>query len=267
MKKIILFLSAIALSGTGIAQLTERVNNPGKIKMGTRPVSGNMGFFLAVSADDITAYTDGSDETVIESFLPLASIKYYQDDDLVFRIGINGKKEKVKRFGEIDPNVNGMGGLILKESLTRSSEYYITPAVEKHFLGTNILDPYVLVGLPLGYISEKVVSNESYQFGDKYNSTMTKKSIAYGLDLHIGLQAFVADLPLSFGVELGYSGLGFRGEKYKHVEDNTIGGVSVNQTYYTFKDDKLNTKYSSLKSNSFSSGGNIRFSVSYYFNK
>ena len=91
--------------------------------------------------------------------------------------------------------------------------------------------------------------------------------MAYGLEAHLGLQAFIADLPLALGFELGYTGIGYRGEKYKHLEDNKIGGVATTQEYYTYKGDASNTKFSSLKSNSFDGNGSIRISISYYFNK
>ena len=123
-------LVVVFASGSAFAQLTERINNPGKIKTGTRPVAGNMGMFLSISTGDIKSLTDSDATTEVQGFLPMGSIKYYIKDDLVFRVGINGQKSKTKRDGEVDPNVNGQGGLTIKKNVSLTSEYYINPAIE-----------------------------------------------------------------------------------------------------------------------------------------
>jgi hypothetical protein len=263
-----LLLSVAMLAGNNTqAQLSDRVNSPSKFKTGTRPITGNLGMFVGVSTDDIKKWTDKDSTTEVQNLLPLVSLKYYHADDLVFRIGVKNVKNKTVRDGKVDPNVNIPGGLTSKTNIEVNSEFYLTPAVEKHFLSSNILDPYVVVTIPLGYVRERVVNNEHYEFGDFSDHTMTKNSFAYGFETHIGLQAFIADLPLALGWELGMSGIGYRGEKYKHIENTSVGGVETNQTYYTYKDDPLNTKYSSLKSNSFEVNGSIRVTLSYYFSK
>ena len=258
---------AILVSSSSFAQLTERINNPGKIKTGTRPVKGNMGMFLAISSADVRTLLDTTAATKVESILPLGCIKYYISDDLVFRVGVYGKKTKTSRNGEIDPNVNGIGGLTSKKEIGSKSEWFIKPAIEKHFLNSNVLDPYIVATLPIGYLKERNIDNETYAFGDFYNSTVSKFTFAYGIETHLGLQAFVADLPMAIGLELGFTGLGYLGEKFKHTENNRIGGIETTQEYYTYKGDPLNTRYSSLRSNSFDGSGSIRLTLSYYFNK
>jgi hypothetical protein len=264
-------LNVIAVAS--FAQLSDRVNNPSKFKTGTRPIAGNMGFYLGISSEDIKTWlakedstTQDSTEEVIKSIIPLVSLKYYINDDLVFRIGIKASKEKTVRDGKIDPAVNG-GNLTSKTDIRVTSETYFSPAIEKHFLNSNLLDAYVVGTLPIGYIKEKVVDSWHNDLGDFQESTMTKNSLAYGLEGHIGLQAFIADLPLALGLELGISGIGYRGEKYKNVVNSSIGGVTTDQKYYTWKDDPQNLKYSSLKSNSFDTNGSIRLTLSYYFSK
>ncbi len=261
------------LAFSSFAQLSDRVNNPSKFKTGTRPIAGNMGFYIGVSSEDIKSWTDKKDTTskdstdIVKSIIPLVSLKYYIQDDLVFRIGIKTDKEKKVRDGKIDPAVNGAGGLTSKTDINITAETYFSPSIEKHFLNSNLLDCYVVGTLPLGYIKEKVVDSWHNNLGDFQENTMTKLSFAYGLEGHIGLQAFIADLPLALGLELGAAGIGYRGEKHKNVVNTSIGGVATNQTYYTLKDDPQNTKYSSLKSNSFESNGSVRLTLSYYFSK
>lgn len=262
------------LAVVSFAQLSDRVNNPSKFKTGTRPIAGNMGFYLGISSEDVKSWIEKEDSTstdsteeVIKSIIPLVSLKYYIKDDLVFRVGIKASKEKTVRDGEIDPAVNGAGGLTSKTNINVTSETYFSPAIEKHFLNSNLLDAYVVGTVPIGYIKEKVVDSWHNDLGDFQESTMTKNSLAYGLEGHIGLQAFIADLPLALGLELGISGIGYRGEKYKNVVSSSIGGVTTDQKYFTYKDDPQNTKYSNLKSNSFDTNGSIRLTLSYYFSK
>lgn len=262
------------LAFASFAQLSDRVNNPSKFKTGTRPIAGNMGFYLGISSEDIKSWTAEEDSTskdstdeVVKSIIPLVSLKFYIKDDMVFRVGIKISKEKMVRDGLIDPVVNGAGGLTSKTEINITSETYFSPAIEKHFLNSNLLDAYIVGTLPIGYIKEKVVDSWHNDMGDFQEHTMTKNSLAYGLEGHIGLQAFIADLPLALGLELGASGIGYRGEKHKNVVSSSIGGVATDQTYFTLKDDPQNTKYSDLKSNSFNTNGSIRLTLSYYFSK
>lgn len=272
-KKILCLAAICIVAAPAFAQLSDRVNNPSKFKTGTRPIAGNMGFYLGVSSEDVKSWIDEADtskndtDDVVKSIIPLVSIKYYIKDDLVFRIGFKSSKEKTVRDGEIDPGVNGAGGLTSKTDVNITSETFFSPAIEKHFLNSNLLDAYVVGTLPVGYIKEKVVDSWRNNLGDFTEHTMTKNSFAYGLEGHIGLQAFIADLPLAIGLELGASGISYRGEKHKNVVSSSIGGVATDQTYFTLKDDPQNTKYSNLKSNSFETNGSIRVTLSYYFSK
>lgn len=272
--KLIVCLALVNFFATAsFGQLSDRVNNPSKFKTGTRPIAGNMGFYLGISTEDIKSWTTEKDTSnedssdVVKTIIPLVSLKFYLKDDLVFRVGIKTSKEKTVRDGEIDPAVNGAGGLTSKTNINITSETYFSPAIEKHFLSSNLLDAYVVATLPVGYIKEKVVDSWENNLGDFQDNTMTKNSFAYGLEGHIGLQAFIADLPLALGLELGASGIGYRGEKHKNVVNTSIGGVATNQKYFTLKDDPQNTKYSNLKSNSFDTNGSIRITLSYYFSK
>ena len=268
--KITLFAAAAMFVSNSFAQISDRVNNPSQFKIGTRPVKGNLGIFFAISSDNVKTWIakeDKESETKThETILPIVNMKYYLQDNLVFRCGVQTSKKKSVTKGDIDPVVNGPG-LTFKEDVSVASDFFITPAIEKHFLNSNLLDPYIEVGIPLGYLREKEVHNEKYDYGDLSEQSMTKNSFAYGIEAHLGIQAFIADLPLAIGAEFGFYGIGYRGDKYKHIDNATIGGLNATQTYYTFKNDPLNNRYSSLKSNDFDLSGSARVTISYYFSK
>ena len=254
-----------SFSINGIAQLSDRTNNPSTIKSGTRPQTGNFGFGVLVSNTDAARWLNQDTTVVEESIMPLFVLKYYISDDLVFRFGVKTDREKTLRSGNVDPEVNGLGGYSARTQINSSSTFLLTPAIEKHFLESNIFDAYLVATLPIGIVHERVVDDKTYEYGDFIKHSMSKKSIAYGWGVHFGLQAFIADLPLAVGAEFGATGMGYRGDKYKNEAAYSVGGVETQQVYYTYKDDPSTIKYSDLKSNNFELGGDIRLSLSYYF--
>ena len=127
----------------------------------------------------------------------------------------------------------------------------------------NLLDVYVGAELPLGWESY----TETSETGGKSNAvyTATKKSYVLGLGGFIGLQAFVADLPLAIGFEYGLSSRLDTGLKYKSettVDNRTTTVYTVDATkisgYETFNFNQLAARKGEL-------GSQFRFTLSYYF--
>ena len=54
-----------------------------------------------------------------------------------------------------------------------------------------------------------------------------------GVHLRIGVNLFVADLPIAVGFEYGCSFQNYGAGKFKYDYDEYIGGVSSSGTYYT----------------------------------
>ena len=78
----------------------------------------------------------------------------------------------------------------------------------------------------------------------------------------VGLQAYIADLPLALGVEYGISAVHATGLKYKNTVVDKDGKRSV---YYTRPGD--NTQYDKLKSKEGGVGSQVRLTFTYYFGK
>ncbi|MCK4662230.1 MAG: hypothetical protein KAT68_05155 [Bacteroidales bacterium] len=259
----LLIIPGLLLANVVKAQLSDRINSPTTFKVGTRPIAGNMAISIGTSYRDIE---DFFDEDKDFEALPIVTFKYYNSDDLVITFGIKEKNEKVVRTGDIDPIVDG-GLLTLKEYKKVESEFMIVPGVEKHFLGSNILDVYIGACVPLGLVRDVLIDKENYTDGGKVESTAIKNSFAYGLDGFVGVQAFIADLPLALGLEFKISGMGYRGKKTKHEYSMTAVGTAVNQTYYTADDDPDNLLFKDLKSRTFETSSDIRFSLNYFFGR
>ncbi len=262
MKKVTLSLIlvvALAFFNTeAFAQLSERVNNPSTFRLGTRPTQGNLGFSVGYSMADNDSLKNGN--AAISSYIPLISLKYYLADDIVISLGMKSMKSSRKISGDLDQTLNG-GTASHYEKNNITTKNYLKIGVEKHFLASNILDPYIGVGIPLGYWKESNGSTTTYTDGSGQGSVKSRLSFYYGFELKAGIQAFIADLPIALGVEGGLTGYGLKGDKYK-VEGTNAAGDSYK--YYT-TDDTGGMAFSSLSSSSYAAGGFIRVTLAYYF--
>ncbi len=291
MKKVSVYLGlallAMTFSTEVEAQLSDRVNNPSTIKAGARPVAGNFGFYLGLGLNQIEDLTE--EQTKVENAIPLINVRYYLSDDLVIRGGISMWKKSRTLEGEIDtvvvatnPNSGGSGVGATYEHREVDAWTLLHIGVEKHFKASNILDGYVGASFPVGYARGNLTSNINGTDGttDFYEESISKFSFVYGAELFIGANAFVADLPLSIGVELGLRGIGVRGEKYKHEYEGSAGGTTYSGEFYTSDIDQDefeaqgigqnangdDIEFESLKARRWDTQSMIRFTIAYYFN-
>ena len=136
--------------------------------------------------------------------------------------------------------------------------YRLTPGIAYHFSSNNILDVYVGAQLPFGLSTDNYI----YKYDDKNNGTTKRTSFEIGLGAFIGLQCFVADLPVAVGLEYGFSGVKYFGQKDKHIILDQDGNE---QTFYTNPDDPQQA-YTKLKSTRGYFGSDLRVTISYFFN-
>ena len=122
---------------------------------------------------------------------------------------------------------------------------------------------YVGAELPLGWDSYTRAT-----VNDTYSNTRTKRAFVLGLGAFVGLQAYIADLPLAVGVEYGISSRLDAGLKYKNV---TVSDNTTTTTYTSNYNDLPNVagynsdSYSKLAARKGEIGGQIRVTLSYYF--
>ena len=265
MKKIIplIILPFLLLNITAYSQLSDRVNSPSTFKVGTRPLQGNMGLYFGLAYNEIEYWFD---HDIDYTGLPIVSLKYYFSDNDVVRFGFQTSTTSEKTKGTVDPAVDG-SLLTEKNQVDKSSRYLFSPGYEHHFTSSNILDVYVGALIPFGWKHEEYVDDESYTGGNYSRYTRTLFSITYGYELFVGVQAFVADLPLAIGLDLGAAGMGHLGKQYKHVVKNRAGAVSTNQTFYSTDPDALGVKYKDMTSSDSKFQGNIRINITYFFKK
>lgn len=255
--KFILVVVCMCVSYTfGFAQLSTGENSASVIKTGNRPQAGDYGIFIGPSYSEIK---DMCDQKIECRGFPLVNFKYYSTDNVEWRLGLQFYRTREKLKGDVIDDEFENAGNIKNKSV--ESYNRITPGIAYHFSSRNLLDVYVGGTLPLGWDRDGNIHEEKYD-GEKMKNNVTRTSFVIGIGAFIGLQAFVADLPFSIGLEYGLSGLVHTGNKYKH-EINTQEGT---QTYYT-KDKISDTMYDKLHSKKGEFGSDVRLTLSYYFKR
>jgi hypothetical protein len=258
-KIILLLISALTAGTAANAQLMERDNVTSRIAVGTRPQQGDFGFMFGASIEEVREILD--DELSIRGF-PLMSFKYYLGDNLELRLNTQSYTKTKSIQGSLSSNQVGQEDDVEKESFIR-----FMPSVQMHFASSNLFDTYAGLGVIIGSEKNQVIASEKTSItGDYVANQMTKKTFVTGFNINFGLQAFVADLPISLGVEASIRGLKHSNLQYENTLQSSVGGVDTNQTYYTI-DETSALRYESLEYKSFDLGADVRIMLSYYFRR
>ncbi|MBQ0056088.1 MAG: hypothetical protein KBT20_00390 [Bacteroidales bacterium] len=225
------------------AQITTGEPTSKVIKVGNRAEEGDWGIYIGANT---SMFKDITDSGIEVSALPLINLKYMYSDEIEARLGLKMYRTTTKEKGELFDS--GSDGEFMNRTL--NSEYFLTPGLAYHFNRSNLLDVYGGVELPIGFTHDKSVS----EMGDD-EMTQSSGKFNIGLGAFIGLQAYIANLPVAVGVEYGISSIFNFGDKVKidNGED----------TYYMKKGEK--TMYDELSRSNSTVGSEIRVTISYFF--
>lgn len=227
---------------------------------GNRPVAGDWGLFIGPSVNEISDLIHTNSNLDTWYMIPLVNVKYYNTDNIEFRAGLQISSKTWKVSGtQMDPDYSSGKDEFEKQ---RDAYYRLTPGIAYHFAPTNILDVYVGAQLPFGLSTDKY----TYQYDGKNYGTCKRTSFEIGLGAFIGLQCFIADLPVAIGLEYGFSGVKYFGQKYKNIITDSDGSE---QTFYTTpQGDNAggSQPYKSLRATKGYFGSDLRITLSYYFN-
>jgi hypothetical protein len=184
MKKL-LTLMVMALMAVGAnAQITTGESTSNVIRTGNRAQEGNFGIYFGATTDMFKNI--GKD--VKFSAMPLINLKYMKSDNIEYRLGIEWWKKSTS-------SKDKRGDKSIESSLSESS-FMFYPGLAYHFNNKNLLDVYVGGELPIG------IAGASYDTGDTDEGAT---NFRVGLGAFIGLQAYLANLPIALGVEYGIS--------------------------------------------------------------
>ena len=247
MKTKILFLALLVSLGsvfTANAQLTTGVSSSKVIRTGNRAQAGDFGLYVGATTTDI--YNSSVD------ILPLINLKYMKTDNFEMRVGLEINKQKEKLYGEVESKQ--------QDSKYSTSAVMVYPGAAYHFSKLNILDVYVGAELPIGWDNYTKINS-----ADNYTNKTTKRAFVLGLGAFVGLQAYIADLPLAIGLEYGISSRLDLGLKYKNEYTSNNTTTVTYSSSNDFKYLSSSKEYDSLKARKGTIGNQIRVTLSYYF--
>ena len=238
MKKLFAFMAMALMTIGANAQITTGESTSKVVRTGNRAQAGNFGIYFGGTTDMFKNIFDGD---VNFSALPLINLKYMSTDKLEYRLGLEWWNKKESEKGSIITEEEDES---YKASIGESS-FMFYPGVAYHFNNKNLLDVYVGGELPFGF------GGNSFDDGDTDAST---SNFRIGLGAFIGLQAYIANLPIALGLEYGISTL------YNTVSDGTLtqDGMSI-----VLPADIPHTIDSQSR---WTLGHQIRVTLSYYFN-
>jgi hypothetical protein len=188
----------------------------------------------------------------------------YKSSSLAFRAGIKLYKESESASGDlIDLLTDTDNGSY--EYKQNDREYIIAPGIEKHFNASNIFDVYTGLDLFVGFGKYTEIQNQTYANDDFDNYKLSSTNLVLGVGPVVGVSVFIAQLPVSLGLEYGVN-IKYSTEGKDHYEtESRVGGVTSSQDYYT--SNVIPGTYSKLKQSSMgiNTNENVRIVLNIYF--
>ena len=252
MKKILFTLLALVVGFLPMmGQISEGEPHSSVIpRTGNRPQAGDWGIYIGGSvrqvmdlvnshkSADMIFIGDEIDRAAQEGYntkfnwwaLPLLNLKYYITDQWEVRMGFEFASRTASNSYKYEFDD---GDRTLKRNNRESQNFTrFLPGAAYHFNTKNLLDVYLGAQMPIGWDSYRSKSSTNDD-GDKTYERKALTQFVIGGGVYIGLQAFIADLPLAIGVELGYSGVAKIGGHTKTTADYGDGKV----VYYNDNED------------------------------
>lgn len=272
MKKLILVAFCAIMISPMYGQLSTRENSETNVDIGARPVAGDMSllFGLNLTGNDTASFN--SDNTLANG--NILTFKYYKTDDVVYRLGFRIAKNSKSSSGDVDSSAFSPGTLIASNEFKNSTRTYVlVPGIEKHFAKNNIFDVYVGADLYMGFGRNVITNNVEQRTGDFNNRKAVTGFTQIGIGGVVGFNVFIAELPISIGLEYGQNLLWTLGNKTKVEQDIRVGATSNSIEYYTQNFDPFGLAdpnlYSDLKKKDFAADTNqdVRITLNIYFSR
>lgn len=279
MKKGLLFFGIFLMAGSSaFAQLTTRENDATTVNLGARPQAGDAALVFNIPLDgqgngDGTGVGAGLFDGNLLSSGDVLTYKYYNTNDVVYRIGIRLQATNATTKGEPADSSAFNLPTDIDEFNTKNNTraYVIAPGIEKHFVQSNIFDVYVGGDVMLGLGRNKTISE---QLGDDVTDVTirTTPTTVFGLGAFTGMNIFIAQLPVSVGIEYGLSAKWIFGGKTKVERELDIAGDTESAEWYEQTADANgnidNLDYSKLSRRQFfmDTNHNVRLVICFYFN-
>lgn len=224
------------------AQITTGESTSKVVRTGNRAQAGNFGIYFGGTTDMFKSIFSGED--VNFSALPLINLKYMGTDKLEYRLGLEWWNKTTSTSVTFDGEKEGSTTTV--DTSNGESSFMFYPGIAYHFNNKNLLDVYVGGELPFGF------AGYSFDNDDTDGST---SNFRIGLGAFIGLQAYIANLPIALGLEYGISTL-----------YNTVSNGALSQDGMTIDYNNGNYYKEDWSQSRWTLGHQIRVTLSYYFN-
>ena len=210
MKKLftIVAISFFAISTYAQDDVSDSYKPHDDIVGGYKPCEGSITTEVSLSG--------GLNTTKFELNTSGAKFRYFLEEDIALRLGLNVGSKKEVTIAGLDPNV--------VTTTDKSSNFAITLGVEKHFTGSDRLSTYAGADLVIGSASTNL---QSINQNGNYNKTSGGVGSSFGVRLLTGADYYIAK-KVFLGVEVGLSFLSGKGKDF--VVENKIGNVVTTVT-------------------------------------
>lgn len=263
-KTVLTFIAVSVFAASAFSQLSTRENYASSIKLGTRPGAGDMALTFGL---DLSG-GGSADLPILNQLIrgDILTFRYYSSDRTAIRLGVKLYKDASSISGD---EVDNTGDFLLsyKEN-SSSSEYILVPGIERHFSQSNIFDVYAGADLYLGMRRDIYKVETEYDGGDFQKDKSVASPLILGLGSVVGFNVFIAQLPISLGLEYGINFKWTNEGKSKITHDEDFGGFSDSYEYF-IQNGFPGTRYSKLSTKEFgiNTNSNVRVILNIYFGK
>lgn len=275
MKKILFSALMACFALTASAQISEGAPSAKKYATGNRPTKGTFGLYVGAESDLFDRVTD----RFAFNPLPIVNLKYMVSDNFELRLGMKFWKQRESlHFGNDKGDVNAIDEKYNAKAVVADNQF--RPGFAYHFTKSNLLDVYAGIEGIVGWTRNGVYTNSTVD-GFEVAATTRTSTVQFGASAFIGLQAFIARLPLAIGLEYGVGTMWDGALRQKNYAKAVNGGNTVETTTYAQNDayfnmlpgyaatigGQQNGVYDWMKARKGAWGSQIRLTLSYYFNR
>ena len=265
---ILLFAALFLVANQSFAQLSTRTNEDEIVKLGARPVAGDMCFSLSYPILRDGTFGLKMNKNIMQ-YNDFITYRYYLTDKLVLKAGLMFWKSKAHTAGTtID---TAQLAITENDYMRNDRQYSIIPGVEQHFSVGNIFDIWVGGNLNLGFGKNSSIENWEKVNGDYREFSQKRNTTLVGVGGAIGVNVFIAHLPLSIGLKYNFNSDWTFGGKWKVSEKTKVGTTTTSQDYFTQDDNAMGNfdplQYDKLKRNMWDTNQEVRLVLNVYFSK
>jgi hypothetical protein len=288
MKKILFSALMACFALTASAQISEGAPSAKKYTTGNRPMKGTFGLYIGAETNlfqELGAFNGFHP-------LPVVNLKYMASDNFEVRLGMKfWKQRETLSFGNDAGEDATTGQTFVEEKYSGKGVYadnQFRPGFAYHFTKSNLLDVYAGLEGIIGW--RRTVANVWTKIdGNEVTMNQRNAGIQFGAGAFIGLQAFIARLPLAIGLEYGISTV-WDGALKNHTyykdanteftvysedgtHDNTTfdflttAGMTGGNDQRTNAGSIYGDTFDYMKARKGRWGNTIRLTLSYYFNR